>query len=38
VRELAIEYYREAKRGRIDGRRALAARLGISTNALSIRA
>jgi DNA-directed RNA polymerase specialized sigma24 family protein len=37
-RELAIEYYREAKRGRIDGRRALAARLGISLNALSLRA
>jgi RNA polymerase sigma factor (sigma-70 family) len=37
-RELAIQYYCGAKRGRIERRRALAARLGISTNALSIRA
>lgn len=36
-RELAIEYYRGAKRQRIDARRELAARMGISMNALSIR-
>ena len=36
-RELVIEYYRGAKRQRIDARRELAARLGISMNALSIR-
>ena len=37
-RELAIEYYRDAKRVRIDRRRALATRLGITMNALGIRA
>ena len=37
-RELALEYYRDAKRQRIDRRRELARRLGISTNALGIRA
>jgi DNA-directed RNA polymerase specialized sigma24 family protein len=37
-RELAIEYYREAKRERIDRRRALAERLRITMNALGVRA
>lgn len=37
-RELAIEYYRDARRQRIDRRRALAAQLGITMNALGIRA
>ncbi len=37
-RDLAIEYYRDAKRQRIEHRRSLAATLGISTNALAIRA
>lgn len=37
-RELAVEYYRDAKRRRIDRRRDLAMRLGISINALGIRA
>jgi DNA-directed RNA polymerase specialized sigma24 family protein len=37
-RELAVEYYRDAKRQRIDRRRGLAERLGISMNALGIRA
>ncbi len=37
-RELAIEYYRDARRQRIDRRQALADRLGISINALGIRA
>ena len=37
-RELAIEYYRDAKRQRIDRRRELADRFGISMNALGIRA
>jgi DNA-directed RNA polymerase specialized sigma24 family protein len=37
-RELAIEYYRDARRQRIDRRRNLAERLGISINALGIRA
>ena len=37
-RELAIEDYRDAKRQRIDRRRDLAGRLGISMNALGIRA
>ena len=37
-RELAIEYYRDAKRERIDRRRALAERLRISMNALGVRA
>jgi len=36
-RELIVEYYRDAKRQRIDRRRALAARLGITMNALGIR-
>jgi DNA-directed RNA polymerase specialized sigma24 family protein len=37
-RDLAIEYYRDAKRARIDRRRALAERLRISMNALGVRA
>jgi DNA-directed RNA polymerase specialized sigma24 family protein len=37
-RELVIEYYQDAGRQRIDRRRALADRLGISINALGIRA
>ena len=37
-RELAIEYYRDAKRARIDRRRALAERLRITMNALGVRA
>ena len=37
-RDIAVEYYRDAKRQRIDRRRALAERLGISSNALGIRA
>jgi len=37
-RDLAIEYYRDAKRQRIDRRRSLAERLGITMNALGIRA
>ena len=37
-RELAVEYYRDAKRQRIERRRELARRLGITTNALGIRA
>jgi DNA-directed RNA polymerase specialized sigma24 family protein len=37
-RDLAIEYYRDAKRQRIDRRRGIAARLGITMNALGIRA
>jgi DNA-directed RNA polymerase specialized sigma24 family protein len=37
-RDLAIEYYRDVKRVRIDRRRELAARLGITMNALGIRA
>lgn len=37
-RELAVEYYRDAKRQRIERRRDLARRLGITTNALGIRA
>jgi hypothetical protein len=36
-RELIVEYYRDAKRQRIDRRRELATRLGITMNALSIR-
>jgi len=36
-RDLIVEYYRDAKRQRIDRRRDLAARLGISMNALGIR-
>jgi DNA-directed RNA polymerase specialized sigma24 family protein len=37
-RELAVEYYRDARRQRIERRRNLAARFGISMNALGIRA
>jgi DNA-directed RNA polymerase specialized sigma24 family protein len=37
-RELVVEYYRDHRRQKIDRRRALAARLGISMNALAIRA
>jgi DNA-directed RNA polymerase specialized sigma24 family protein len=37
-RELAVEYYRDAKRQRIERRRGLAGRLGITMNALGIRA
>jgi DNA-directed RNA polymerase specialized sigma24 family protein len=37
-RELVIEYYRDAHRERIERRRRLADRLGISMNALGIRA
>jgi DNA-directed RNA polymerase specialized sigma24 family protein len=37
-RDLAIEYYRDARRERIDRRRELATRLGITMNALGIRA
>ena len=37
-RNLIVEYYRDAKRQRIDRRRQLAAALGISMNALGIRA
>jgi DNA-directed RNA polymerase specialized sigma24 family protein len=37
-RELALEFYRYAKREKIDHRAALAARLGISANGLRCRA
>src|SRR5262249_46510276 len=37
-RQLIVEYYAEAQRQRIERRRAMAARLGISMNALAIRA
>ena len=37
-RELVLEYYRETKRAKIERRRELAERLGISMNALGIRA
>jgi hypothetical protein len=37
-RELIVDYYRDARRERIDRRRELATRLGITMNALSIRA
>jgi len=37
-RHLIVEYYRDAKRQRIDRRRDLARQLGISMNALGIRA
>jgi DNA-directed RNA polymerase specialized sigma24 family protein len=37
-RDLVLEYYRDTKRQRIERRRDLAERLGISTNALGIRA
>jgi DNA-directed RNA polymerase specialized sigma24 family protein len=36
-RNLIVEYYRDAKRQRIDGRRELARELGITMNALAIR-
>ena len=36
-RELVVDYYRETRRQKIEGRRALADRLGISINALGIR-
>src|SRR4051794_14055470 len=36
-RDLIVEYYRDAKRQRIDRRRELAARMGITMNALGIR-
>jgi len=37
-RDLVLEYYRDSKREKIERRRALAERLGISINALGIRA
>jgi DNA-directed RNA polymerase specialized sigma24 family protein len=37
-RDLAVEYYRDARRARIERRRELADRLGITMNALGIRA
>jgi len=37
-RELIVEYYRDVRREKIERRRGLAARLGISMNALGIRA
>jgi DNA-directed RNA polymerase specialized sigma24 family protein len=37
-REIAVEYYRDARRQRIERRRGLAIRLGITMNALAIRA
>lgn len=37
-RDLIVEYYREARREGIERRRSLATRLGITMNALSIRA
>jgi DNA-directed RNA polymerase specialized sigma24 family protein len=37
-RELIVEYYRDARREKIERRRALAARMGISMNALAVRA
>ena len=37
-RELVVDYYRDAQRQRIDRRRELAAKLGITMNALGIRA
>ena len=37
-RELVLEYYRESQRQRIDRRRDLAQKLGISMNALGVRA
>lgn len=36
-RELVVAYYRDARQQRIEGRRALANRLGITLNALGIR-
>ena len=37
ARELALEYYRDDRRAKIDHRKELAARLGIAQNALRIR-
>jgi DNA-directed RNA polymerase specialized sigma24 family protein len=37
-RELVLEYHREEKKAKIDGRKKLADRLGIGVNALRIRA
>jgi DNA-directed RNA polymerase specialized sigma24 family protein len=37
-RELILDYYRDARREKIERRRAMAERLGISLNALGIRA
>lgn len=37
-RELIIEYYRDTRREKIERRRELAARLGITMNALAVRA
>jgi len=37
-RSLILEYYRGEQRVKIDGRRSLAAKLGVTANALSIRA
>jgi DNA-directed RNA polymerase specialized sigma24 family protein len=37
-RELAVEYYRDTKREKIERRREMAKRLGITMNALGIRA
>ena len=37
-RELILEYYRADGRNKIDGRREMATRLGISMNALAVRA
>lgn len=36
-RELVVDYYRDSRRDKIDRRRGLAARLGITKNALGIR-
>ena len=36
-REIVVEYYRDARRGRIERRRRMAERLGITMNALAIR-
>jgi DNA-directed RNA polymerase specialized sigma24 family protein len=36
-REMVVEYYRNTRREKIEGRRAIAQRLGISINALGIR-
>ena len=37
-RELIVNYYREEERAKIENRRAMAAKLGVTSNALSIRA
>jgi len=37
-RELIVDYYREARREKIEQRRELAKRIGVTVNALSIRA